>query len=229
MRKIAALCVAGLVTAGCLSPASATEKDTPGVVESGDEIFVADSHAFGPVTPFLPVKMGSHCSLGPVLTPTTAVTAGHCGEEGSTVTAEGRTIGTITQLVDGMDLAVITLKEGVDPQLSTLGDVPDKGADIWKRGERTGVTRGTVQSGLTKVEAQGAGVFGRLGLPADPLGIEERTAAKHPSTVYLTDMCAAQGDSGAAVYSGDTVVGVVSAVTGDCNDPDYRAAVVPVL
>lgn len=75
----------------------------------------------------------------------------------------------------------------------------ETGAPVWKQGYKSGKTTGTVE-GYTDVSASGHLLYV---IP---------TVEQRPHMVKAA-MCALPGDSGGPVYSGDKVVGIVSAGT----------------
>lgn len=164
---------------------------------------VADA-APTPVHAGTPITVGSiTCTLGAVLNDTTAVTAHHCFNNlYPTVRSknDGRIIGWFTHGDKEKDVAFIRLNPTT---AHTVDKISVKkigaGAPVWKQGYRSGITTGVVE-GMTDVSASGRVLYV---IP---------TVEQRPHMVKAA-MCALPGDSGGPVYSGDKVVGIVSAGT----------------
>lgn len=164
---------------------------------------VADA-APAPVHAGTPITVGGGtCTLGAVLNDTVAVTARHCFSNlNPTVRSkkDGRVIGWFTHSDREKDVAFIRLNP-------TTAHIVDKvsvakleaGASVWKQGYKSGKTTGVVE-GYTDVSASGHLLYV---IP---------TVEQRPHMVKAA-MCALPGDSGGPVYSGDSVVGIVSAGT----------------
>lgn len=166
-------------------------------------ITVADA-APAPVHAGTPITVGSAtCTLGAVLNDTVAITARHCFSNlNPTVRSkkDGRVIGWFTHSDREKDVAFIHLNPAVAHIVDKVSVTKlEAGAPVWKQGYKSGKTTGVVQ-GYTDVSASG-----RL-LYVIP------TVEQRPHMVKAA-MCALPGDSGGPVYSGDKVVGIVSAGT----------------
>lgn len=162
----------------------------------------APVHAGTPIT-----VGGGTCTLGAVLNDTVAITALHCFNNLHPVVRsknDGRIIGWLTRGDKEKDVAFIRLNPTT---AHTVDKISVKkigaGAPVWKQGYRSGKTTGVVE-GFADVSASG-----RL-LYVIPM-VEQR-----PHMVKAA-MCALPGDSGGPVYSGDKVVGIVSAGTSGEN------------
>ena len=161
-----------------------------------------------PVHAGTPITVGSAtCTLGAVLNDTTAVTALHCFNNFHPAVRsknDGRIIGWFTRGDKEKDVAFIHLNPTT---AHTVDKISVKqigtGTPVWKQGYRSGKTTGVVE-GFADVS-----VSGRL-LYVIP------TVEQRPHMVKAT-MCALLGDSGGPVYSGDKVVGIVSAGTSGEN------------
>lgn len=168
---------------------------------------VADA-APAPVHAGTPITVGSAtCTLGAVLNDTTAVTALHCFNNFHPAVRsknDGRIIGWFARGDKEKDVAFIHLNPTT---AHTVDKISVKqigtGTPVWKQGYRSGKTTGVVE-GFADVS-----VSGRL-LYVIP------TVEQRPHMVKAT-MCALLGDSGGPVYSGDKVVGIVSAGTSGEN------------
>lgn len=157
-----------------------------------------------PVHAGTPITVGSAtCTLGAVLNDTTAVTALHCFNNFHPAVRsknDGRIIGWLTRGDKEKDVAFIHLNPAVAHIVDKVSVTKlEAGAPVWKQGYKSGKTTGVVQ-GYTDVSASG-----RL-LYVIP------TVEQRPHMVKAA-MCALPGDSGGPVYSGDKVVGIVSAGT----------------
>lgn len=157
-----------------------------------------------PVHAGTPITVGSAtCTLGAVLNDTTAVTALHCFNNFHPAVRsknDGRIIGWLTRGDKEKDVAFIHLNPAVAHIVDKVSVTKlEAGAPVWKQGYKSGKTTGVVE-GYTDVSASG-----RL-LYVIP------TVEQRPHMVKAA-MCALPGDSGGPVYSGDKVVGIVSAGT----------------
>lgn len=137
----------------------------------------------------------SSCSLGPVISPAVATTAGHCGEVGDTVLDphNDTLIGVVEKSLDApVDAALIRLANNIHPDdvtVDTLNPVtPAVGEVITKTGATTGTT-----SGLSRDEPH----------------------VRNTVMSARAEMCSLPGDSGGVVRNaaGDAV-GVLSYYIG---------------
>lgn len=137
------------------------------------------------------------------------VSAGHCGQVGSSVTyTDGTPLGTFAGSVfpGDADMSWITTVDGTDLQPFVGGwgggDQPitgsaqaPVGSGICRSGSTTGVQCGTVQAFEATVMYPEGTITG----------------------LTQTDACAEPGDSGGSFYSGDQAQGVTSGGSGDCS------------
>lgn len=168
---------------------------------------VADA-APAPVHAGTPITVGSAtCTLGAVLNDTTAVTALHCFNNFHPAVRsknDGRIIGWFTRGDKEKDVAFIHLNPTAVHTVDKISvEQIGTGTPVWKQGYRSGKTTGVVQ-GYTDVSASGHLLYV---IP---------TVEQRPHMVKAA-MCALPGDSGGPVYSGDSVVGIVSAGTSGEN------------
>ncbi|MFI8997403.1 S1 family peptidase [Streptomyces sp. NPDC053542] len=139
------------------------------------------------------------------------LTAGHCGNESPTWTADqagSRPLGTVTDSrFPENDFALVTYDDpGTRPQSAVdLGNGSTQpitkaaeaavGMTVQRSGSTTGVRDGTV-TGLDATVNYGNGdIVGGL---------------------IQTDVCAEPGDSGGSMFSGDAAIGLTSGGSGDC-------------
>ncbi|MCO5997080.1 S1 family peptidase [Actinoallomurus rhizosphaericola] len=130
------------------------------------------------------------------------ITAGHCGNAASTwTTASGESVGTTAgSSFPGDDYAIVRYGGGVSHP-GTVGaqdivsaGIAHVGEAVCMRGGVSGVRCGRVVAiNATVAYAEGA-VYGLI----------------------RTSICAAAGDTGAPLYDGGTVLGVLSGFSGDC-------------
>lgn len=136
-----------------------------------------------------------NCSLGPVLSRSVALIAGHCFDEGEQLFTKGlKHLGEVSAVLygDGYDVAVVTLdveNRGDEIRVTPVTfDSPGPGDVVAKFGQTTSLTAGLVLNQETSVDLGGGGI----------------TTAK-------TTMCVRPGDSGAAVFdSSGATWGIVS-------------------
>ena len=129
-----------LLSVGMLAaaPAVTAEAAPATTVRSGMEIDVEES-----------ILTQSKCTLGAVVSPTRAITAGHCGEVGRAVyNARGTRIGTISanRITKGLDIAVIRLAPRQRVQVDRIDWNAGffRGQVVTKNGVTTGFSRGVV-------------------------------------------------------------------------------------
>ncbi|MFD4988130.1 S1 family peptidase [Streptomyces sp. NPDC058374] len=153
---------------------------------------------------------GSRCSLGfNVRSGSTyyALTAGHCTSGTSTwyTNSSGTTaFGTVSgSSFPNNDYGIIRYTNSSVPVSGTVGSVditraanPTVGQSVTRRGSTTGIHSGTV-TGLNATVNYGSGqvVYGMI----------------------QTNVCAEPGDSGGALYSGSTALGLTSGGSGNCS------------
>lgn len=163
---------------------------------------VADA-APTPVHAGTPITVGSAtCTLGAVLNDTTAVTAHHCFNNlyPTVRSKDGRVVGWFMRGNKEKDVAFIRLNPNISYSVDKVSVGKLKpGTPVWKQGYKSGITTGVVE-GMTDVSASGRVLYV---IP---------TVEQRPHMVKAA-MCALPGDSGGPVYSGDSVVGIVSAGT----------------
>ncbi|KAJ4147222.1 hypothetical protein LMH87_001760 [Akanthomyces muscarius] len=165
---------------------------TIATVEGGDAYYIDDS---------------SRCSIGFSVT-TGFVSAGHCGNPGSSATtSNGETLGTFEASVfpGSADMSYVSTVSGTDLQGYVdgygQGSLPVSGSDesavgasICRSGSTTGVHCGTVNAKDATVNYAEGSVTG----------------------LTQTDVCAEPGDSGGSWFSGSQAQGVTSGGDGDC-------------
>ncbi|GAU70164.1 serine protease AlgW [Streptomyces sp. NBRC 110611] len=170
--------------------------------------------AAGPVGGSAIFGGGARCSLGFNVTVQGApafLTAGHCGNDSRTWSAEqggGRPLGTVADSrFPRTDFALVTYDDpGARPQSAVgLGNGGTRpitraaeaavGMRVQRSGSTTGLHDGTV-TGLDATVNYGNGDI--------------------VSGLIQTDVCAEPGDSGGAMFSGDAAVGLTSGGSGDC-------------
>lgn len=172
--------------------------------------------------PSIPVRSGmeirlpetvitdAKCTLGAVVSPARAYTAGHCGERGKAVyNVKGTRIGTVTaNLLNSrnLDVAVITLARGTSAQVDVIDWSGQfrKGQTVTKVGVTTGRTRGVVTEATPTLR-------GAHGVTLAPPFL------KLQATYSVdTNLRSSQGDSGGGVRNASgAVVGILSSGTGD--------------
>lgn len=205
-RTFAALTCAALIT----TPTAIAEAHT---VHTGDAIHTKHSPHGRKVTT---------CTLGPVLDESTATTAAHCGYRGALVrNSDGVIIGKRGRAYPGVDVARVHLSAPHRGVPTPIADEPmEVGETVRKDGALSGSTSGEVQVTGASITLQGS--------PA-----EFGSSSRGMTTGALVDMCAQPGDSGAPVWRGGEVVGVVSAVTaapeGGCGVGEASAFVTDVV
>ncbi|WP_461036762.1 S1 family peptidase [Streptomyces mayteni] len=155
---------------------------------------------------------GARCSLGFNVTTSAGtpgfLTAGHCGEVGSTWSdaAGGATVGTMSQSVfPGSDFALVEYEGQVDgPSEVNLYDGTAQEitgaaeAVVGQEVQRSGSTTGLHDGVVTAVDVS----------VSYPQGVVEGT--------IQTTVCAEPGDSGGALFAGAEAVGLTSGGSGDC-------------
>ncbi|MET8680303.1 S1 family peptidase [Streptomyces sp. NPDC004647] len=169
-----------------------------GALEGGDAIFGG----------------GSRCSLGfnvDVQGEPAFLTAGHCGNASETWTSDeagAEAVGTVQDsqfpendfaLVKYDDAAVeapssVDLQDGTKQEITQAAEA-SVGMEVKRSGSTTGTTDGAV-TGLDATVNYGNGDI--------------------VNGLIQTDVCAEPGDSGGAMFSGDSAVGLTSGGSGDC-------------
>ncbi|GAB09532.1 hypothetical protein GOARA_043_00070 [Gordonia araii NBRC 100433] len=210
----AALAPAAVVlTLGMATPAMAapTAPVTSGMEIRTEKVLV-DFGAGQLVTP-------SKCTLGAVISPSRALTAGHCGKRGTKVyNAQRRKIGTITANLIGRraDIGVIALVPGLRVRVDSIdwGSRVAAGSPVSKSGITTGLTRGVVLDPRPKLARA---------VECPPLTPSEACRVLPPALlvnqstyVVATNFRSRPGDSGSGVRNGSgQVVGIVSSIPAD--------------
>ncbi|MFH8570128.1 S1 family peptidase [Streptomyces sp. NPDC017993] len=170
--------------------------------------------AAGPVGGSAIFGGSSRCSLGFNVTVQGApafLTAGHCGNESETWTADqagSQPLGTVQDSkFPETDFALVTYDDpaaqpesAVDLQDGTTQEITKAaeaavGMKVQRSGSTTGLSDGTV-TGLDATVNYGNGDI--------------------VNGLIQTDVCAEPGDSGGAMFSGDSAVGLTSGGSGDC-------------
>lgn len=141
------------------------------------------------------------------------VTAGHCTAAASRWSVEEGTLGSsvdstfpgsdygLIRNTGGIDVRSAVLKNGSPKEITALGS-PPVGTRVCKSGSTTATTCG-------KITQYDVTVRYRRGMLYD---------------LIETTACVRAGDSGGALYSGNTGVGIVSGTrTVECTAPDYRS------
>lgn len=200
-RAIAAAMAIAIGAGGALAAGAGNAAAAGPVVRSGMEIRTQDT-----------VIIGAKCTLGAVLSPRRAVTAGHCGPLGDTVRdARGKVIGRIVtnQFTRRVDLAVIALAPGVRGVVDRV-DYSGRyfrGQVVSKAGVRTGFTRGQVTN------------------PRYRTVIEQGTSLRPPFLInqpiiaISTNLYSAEGDSGAGIRNANgAVTAILSGGVGGRTD-----------
>ena len=152
------------------------------------------------------INNSARCSVGFSVT-TGFVSAGHCGQQGASVTTQsGEALGTFEGSVfpGDADMSYISTVEGTDLTANIAGaDQPvtgsaqaPVGSSICRSGSTTGVHCGTVNSFDASVNYPEGTITG----------------------LTETDACAEPGDSGGSFYSGGDAQGVTSGGSGDCTN-----------
>ncbi|MCH5641791.1 MULTISPECIES: S1 family peptidase [unclassified Gordonia (in: high G+C Gram-positive bacteria)] len=189
-----------LLSVGALvaAPAVTAEAAPALTVRSGMEIDVEET-----------IVTASECTLGAVLSPRKALTAGHCGEVGRGVyDARGNRIGTITanRIAKGLDIAVITLVPRARVQIDRINWSGQffRGQPVSKNGVTTGFGRGVVTDPKpTKRTARGF-------VYAPPFLLQ------HSTISIRTSLLSKAGDSGSGVRDASgRIVGIVSSGASD--------------
>ncbi|GAA1458410.1 hypothetical protein GCM10009619_15520 [Williamsia maris] len=188
MTTVAAAVV--VVVTGSGNAAAATPQ-----VRSGIEIDIDDT-----------VFTTAVCTLGAVITPSKAVTAGHCGEVGKSVyDRNGVRIGSITAnlLSRQADLAVISLARGVHGRVDAVDYASrfDRGQPVSKNGATSGFTTGYVTDPAFRKRVA-------RGFVLRPPFLEAHTTVTVDSRLRSVS-----GDSGAGIRSGGRIVGILSSGT----------------
>ncbi|MFG2892411.1 S1 family peptidase [Streptomyces sp. NPDC048248] len=170
--------------------------------------------AAGPVGGTAIFGGGSRCSLGFNVTVQGApafLTAGHCGNESESWTADqagSQPLGTVQDskfpetdfaLVAYDDPAAqpesaVDLQDGTTQEITKAAEAA-VGMKVQRSGSTTGLSDGTV-TGLDATVNYGNGDI--------------------VNGLIQTDVCAEPGDSGGAMFSGDSAVGLTSGGSGDC-------------
>ncbi|GAB18607.1 hypothetical protein GOEFS_059_00420 [Gordonia effusa NBRC 100432] len=158
-----------------------------------------------PETPLTDAK----CTLGVVVSPSRAYTAGHCGDVGKAVyTAKGKRIGTVTSNLGNtrhLDIAVITLARGTRAQVDAIDWSGRfvKGQRINKSGVTTGYTRGVITNPRAVLR-------GSHGFTLAPPFLK-----LHDGYSISATLRSAQGDSGGPIRnSSGRIVGILSGGSG---------------
>lgn len=181
-----------------VAPVATAQAVAPPAIRSGMEINVRDS-----------IITVSGCTLGAVIAPHRALTAGHCGNVGQPVLdgKENRIGSIVANRIDqGVDIAVIAL----DPQLRAQVDAIDwsgsfhRGQPVTKQGVTTGFGSGTVIDPTpTMRDANGFDL-------APPFLIN------HVTVSISSTLVARPGDSGGPIReAGGRIVGIMSAASSD--------------
>lgn len=194
-RCVIGLTVLGVVVGGSVGVAAAAP--APVTVRSGIEIDVDDS-----------IVTTAVCTLGAVISPSKAVTAGHCGAAGQLVRNRGnQVIGRITAnlIRQRADLAVITLRPNVRAVVDPInwGARFTRGEALSKFGTVSGFTRGQVNDPrLITAVAHGFSL-------RPPFVISQSTLTIN-TTIHSTE-----GDSGAGIRDrSGGIVGILSSGSG---------------
>ncbi|MFW0792160.1 trypsin-like serine protease [Gordonia sp. CPCC 205333] len=189
-----------LATAIAVTTPTAVAQAAPTTpVRSGMEINL-------PETPFTAAK----CTLGVVISPSRAYTAGHCGDVGKAVyNTKGKRIGRITANLGNtrhLDIAVITLARGTSARVDAVdwSGRFAKGQPVTKFGVTTGRGRGVITN--PKAKLRGAHGFSL----APPF-------LKLQDTFSISaSLRAAPGDSGGPIRnSSGAVIGIMSTSNGN--------------
>ncbi|MGH3351327.1 MAG: S1 family peptidase [Nocardioides sp.] len=143
---------------------------------------------------------GSRCSLGFNVTDGSSdyfLTAGHCGNIASEWYADSGSTQLLGSTQDssfpGNDYAIVAYNGSGGEGGFTAGDA-SVGQSVTRDGSTTGVHTGTVEALNASVNYAEGRVDGMI----------------------QTDVCAEPGDSGGALYSGSTALGLTSGGSGDC-------------
>lgn len=193
-RRIAIGGAAAVISAlGAVSLPVSVAQAAPVSVSSGMEINIDET-----------LITVASCTLGAVVSPTTALTAAHCGTTGEAVfDSSGDQIGTITANLIGRqaDIAVITLAPDVRAAVDPIDWSPGfyQGQAVSKDGISTGKTVGTVTDPtLTLRTAHGFSL-------APPFFLTQSTLS------IGTNIHSVSGDSGSGIRDADgDVVGILS-------------------
>ena len=163
----------------------------------------------------LPMQMDITCTLGTVTKKGYGVTAGHCGSVNDRVMVKRNRhyyqIGRIVyRTVKRGDFAIISFN--VPTRIGHNSFTPSSvGHKVWKQGQTTGVTHGTVTTPIK--------TFSKLMYPVLPggfLGVKHSTMTQG----QVTTLCSRQGDSGGPVI--DTATGNITGIvvgTQNTDDP----------
>ncbi|RPA58583.1 hypothetical protein EF294_15595 [Gordonia oryzae] len=187
------LSAAGLVAA----PVASAQAAAP-TVRSGMEINVDET-----------IITATSCTLGAVVSPTKALTAGHCGHVGQEVYDEhGVTIGRITanRITKGLDIAVIRLGRNTRAQIDSIGwSAPiTKGERVTKNGVTTRFSAGTITDPKPKMRTAYGYSF------APPFLLQNTTISVRAL------LRSAEGDSGSGIRDAQgNVIGILSAGSSD--------------
>lgn len=201
-----------LLSVGMLAaaPAVTAEAAPATTVRSGMEIDVEES-----------ILTQSKCTLGAVVSPTRAITAGHCGEVGRAVyNARGTRIGTISanRITKGLDIAVIRLAPRQRVQVDRIDWNAGffRGQVATKNGVTTGFSRGVVTDPKpTKRTARGI-------VWAPPFLLQ------HSTVSVRTNLLSKAGDSGSGVRDASgRIVGILSSGSSDRNTAVAPVSMLP--
>ncbi|MDL9939038.1 hypothetical protein QSJ18_20035 [Gordonia sp. ABSL1-1] len=193
MRKkflAAAVLVAGMVTA---TPAVTAEAAPAVSVRSGMLIYVDET-----------IITESKCTLGAVISPVKAITAGHCGEVGRSVyDNQGRKIGRISanRITKGLDIAVIRLVPRARVAVDTINWRSGffRGQVVTKRGVTTGFTRGVISDPTPKRRT------------ANGISFAPPFLVRHATVSVRANLRSAAGDSGAGIRDANgAIIGILS-------------------
>lgn len=160
------------------------------------------------------------CTLGAVITPTRAVTAGHCGAVGKTVyTRSGVRLGRITTNLIGrhVDIAVITLAPGVRGRVDALDYTGRyvRGQAVSKQGASSGFSASRITDPVLRNRTA-------RGYVLRPPFLELQT-----TLTVDTQLHSIAGDSGSGVRSHGRVVGILSSNTANGHTAFAPLALIP--
>ncbi|MGC5246088.1 trypsin-like serine protease [Gordonia sp. DT219] len=194
--KLLAALVLGAV--GLVAAPVATAQAAVPTVRSGMAINVDET-----------IVTSTSCTLGAVVSPSKALTAGHCGHVGQVVyTDQGDVIGKITanQITRGLDIAVISLAPHTRAQLDSVawGAAITKGERVTKMGVTSGFSAGTIADPKPTMRTAYGYSF------APPFLLQNSTVS------VRAVLFSREGDSGSGIRdAGGNVVGILSAGASD--------------
>lgn len=176
-----------------------TDAEAAQWIHSGMQIFIGYESADNPGE----YTYSGYCTLGPVLTPTTALTAGHCAKKPNAhigakdpITGEYITIGSVdySRYDENTDVARIIFNDAVPSRnvaLSTITtDESVKGnTPVFKHGATSETTTGVITENIDSTEQ------------------------------IASTICSIRGDSGSPIWNSDgEIIGIVSAMRGAKED-----------